>query len=177
MREFCFSVRPVLIAAAFLAFSSAMQPTMAQTDSFCYNRFKVVDTLLSPNLAIRSDISDQASTIGWLNNNEEVMIQAFDRSGDWASITAKGGRGGWVKASALRGVEGLPRKFNGFLRVKTLDGSYVNLRDSPGMNGELISLIMPGRRVKFQSNQGDWSLVITEAGERGWMNSLFLVCD
>ena len=154
-----------------------MQPAKSQTDELCRNRFRVVDTPLTSNLAIRSGPSISSSVLGLTTNGQTVIFNASDRSGDWADILTQGDMGGWVKMNILRDMEGLPREFNGFLRIMTLDGDPVRLRARAGLGKAVIDNLRPDTKVKFVSRDGDWIQVRTTLGKQGYILSMYLICD
>jgi hypothetical protein len=85
--------------------------------------------------------------------------------------------GGWVKMNILRDMEGLPREFNGFLRIMTLDGDPVRLRARAGLGKAVIDNLRPDTKVKFVSRDGDWIQVRTTLGKQGYILSMYLICD
>jgi len=167
----------VLATSLLIGFAGTMQPGKSQTDELCRNRFRVVDNPVISNLVIRSGPKNSDTAVGMLTNGQEVIFVVSDRSGDWSNITAQGGASGWVRATILRDMEGLPRKFNGILRVKTLDGDPVRLRARAGLRFEVIDSIKSNTQVQYVSREAEWTQVRTRLGQQGYIASEFLICD
>ncbi|MEA5478159.1 SH3 domain-containing protein [Pseudanabaena galeata UHCC 0370] len=106
----------------------------------------------------------------------EVLFQVSDRTGDWSEISLKGGLTGWVRSWNLRSSSDGSSKFNGKLRVKTLDGSNLNIRESPSLSAKKIGSLETGTIVTYKGFEGYWTKIVDRNNIEGFVSSKFLVC-
>jgi uncharacterized protein YgiM (DUF1202 family) len=146
-------------------------------DNVCMSRFRIVRTHDGKNLNVRSGMNSNDRNIGSLPNGSEVLFNLSDKSGEWAEITAPGGLTGMVPAQLLVSSPTERSKFNGFMRVKTLDGDSVNIRSNAAVGSRVLGRLASNTVVKYNGFEGYWSDVTTPNGLRGYISSQYLVCN
>lgn len=107
----------------------------------------------------------------------EVLFQVSDRTGDWSEISLKGGLTGWVRTRGLRASSDGSSLFNGKMRVKTLDGSNVNIRQFPSLSSPKIGSLKIDAIVTYKGFEGYWTKIVDQRGVEGFVSSKFLVCS
>ncbi|GBO55010.1 hypothetical protein APA_3061 [Pseudanabaena sp. lw0831] len=118
-----------------------------------------------------------AEVIKLVSAGTEVLFEISDRTGDWSEIRLKGGLTGWVRTRDLRVSSDESSTFNGTMRVKTLDGSNLNIRQSASLSSPIIGPLRTGAIVTYKGFVGYWTEVVDENGVRGFVSSKFLVCS
>lgn len=118
-----------------------------------------------------------AEVINLVPAGTEVLFQISDRTGDWSEISLKEGLTGWVRTRDLRVSSDESSTFNGTMRVKTLDGSNLNIRQSASLSSPTIGSLRTGAIVTYKGFVGYWTEVIDKNGVRGFVSSKFLVCS
>lgn len=87
----------------------------------CLSSFYTVQTRDGDSLNLRANPTMTAEVVGNLPNGTEVVVNVYDRSGQWAEISAAKGVTGWVTVRYLTQLpvgSDLPA---GSMWVKTLD--------------------------------------------------------
>ncbi|MBD0268607.1 MAG: SH3 domain-containing protein [Cyanobacteria bacterium Co-bin8] len=162
---------PSLFAGSLLLSlpSQAQMPT-----SVCRSSFRIVQT--EGPLYVRSYPSPAADITTSVANGTEVLVNGSDRTGGWAEITLSGGTTGWAETRLLTPSPLNTRQFNGYMQIKTLDGSPANLRTGPSLLDAVIAQLENEAVVTYNSNGGSWSVVTTPDGISGYVSNQFLVC-
>lgn len=162
-----------------LMFSLISQPVVAQTSTTitnkCMTSFRLVKTD-GGELNLRSEPNTTAEIIAKIPNGTEVMFSLSDRSSAWAAITTPEGLTGWVFAEYLIYSHHGATNFTGALRVRSLNGDPVNLRET-GNSGRVIGQINSGTLVEFNKDSGSFTEVTTPEGTVAQINNRFLICN
>ncbi len=116
------------------------------------------------------------TVIDRVSNGREVLFNASDRTGNWAEITLKGGKTGWVADRFLSRHPADAATFTGKRRIKTLDGDSVALRDVAGVRGKAIAVLKPGDIVTEIADVGQWVQVKTTSQKQGFVSRQYLTC-
>ncbi|NJK37032.1 MAG: SH3 domain-containing protein [Oscillatoriales cyanobacterium RM1_1_9] len=172
-----------LIALLFsMVWWSSTQPVLAQfpstIDPKCRTAFRIVATQEGElNLRDQPDYPSLSSAvIKRIPNGTEVVFNISDRTGDWAEVKIPGGQTGWVAARYLKYSHHGATDFNGRMRIRTLDGGAVNLRDLDNSQA-VIGTLPNNATVEFQQLSGYYSIVATPDGKVGQVDNRFLVCN
>ena len=168
------------------AFPSETTPVAQVPSNICDNQFRAIqnpnDTRLwlysEPSYNVSGYPQHNASTvINILENGTEALINTGDATGQWTEITIPGGTTGWVPTIALIPISVGSDRFNGRLRVHTLDGGTVNLRTGPWLDSQVMRPLQTGELVQYHDFEGYWHEISTNDGLRGFIASEYLVCD
>ncbi|OUC14346.1 MAG: hypothetical protein B0A82_12735 [Alkalinema sp. CACIAM 70d] len=153
-------------------------------------------------LNVRADISTNAAIVGSIPNGTQVLMHISDRSGEWLEVSAPGNLRGWVSAQYLvdrngetaspalaaaaqrlanstranQAAEAQSDNSSGrTYRVKTVDGTALNLRVSPQLGTEVVAKLSNGAIVTEVGTVGQWTEVVTADGLRGYVATDYLV--
>ncbi|MGI0491777.1 SH3 domain-containing protein [Alkalinema pantanalense CENA528] len=153
-------------------------------------------------LNVRADISTNATIVGSIPNGTQVLMHISDRSGEWLEVSAPGNIRGWVSAQYLVDRNGntaspsltaaAQRLANSTranqaaeaqsanssertYRVKTVDGTALNLRVKPQLGTEVVAKLSNGAIVTEVGTVGQWTEVVTSDGLRGYVATDYLV--
>lgn len=174
-----FNIYLILGLMVSLIFPFDHQPVLAQTSntitSECLTSFRLVKTD-GGELNLRTEANTTAEIIATIPNGTEVMFSLSDRSSAWAAITTPEGLTGWVSAKYLIYSHHGATNFTGALRVRSLNGDPVNLRET-GNSGRVIGQINSGTIVKFNKDSGAFTEVTTPEGIVAQINNRFLICN
>ncbi len=151
-------------------------------------------------LNVLASTSSNAAVVGTVPNGTQVLMHLSDRSGEWLEISAPGNLRGWAAATDLidrNGNSASPSlttaaqrlanstKANELAtsgnsqtyRVKTMDGTGLNLRAKPQLDGKVLTIIADGETVTEVGTVGQWTEVLTSKGTRGYVASDYLVAN
>ena len=168
------------------AFPPETTPVVQVPSNICDNQFRTIQNPDGTERTLYSTPSynasghprhDASAVIDVLANGTNVLFNIGDATGEWSEITISGGTTGWVLTSALASSSVGSDRFNGHMRIHTLDGGAVNLRTEPWLDGRVIRPLQTGEVVRPHNFEGYWSEVSTTDGLRGFVASEYLVCD
>ncbi|OLP16528.1 hypothetical protein BST81_20215 [Leptolyngbya sp. 'hensonii'] len=173
--------QPASISPSGNALLTAPTPPLpvqvAAASSQCEAFYKVVKTRdRNGVLNLRTKPGNNTDVIGTVSNGSEVIANIYDRSGNWAEITIKGGKTGWVASAFLAPHPSESRRFKGTKQVRTLDGDPVNIR-SQGVNSKIIGTVASGMIVNIVQTIGYDSEITAPNGLRGYIDNRFLICN
>lgn len=145
-------------------------------ENICQSSFRRVKTQDGGRLNLRLYPSLRAQVIGTVPNGTEVLFNVSDRTGDWAEIEIPRMGKGWVATRFLVPTSSPNQTFNGNLRIKTLEGTPLNVRSEASLNSRVIMSLANGTTVRYSRNVGYWTEIIAPNGTKGFVSSQFLVC-
>jgi uncharacterized protein YraI len=137
-------------------------------------------------LNLRASNSTNSAVVGSLPYGTEVIVHLSDRSGEWAEVSAPGGKQGWVamrflSQDAVAAPQRVPQSQGGGtsgyyirMRVSTLDGTNVNIRSGPSLEDAVVGVLATGETVTRMGEVGQWTEVDTGNGT-GFVASQYLV--
>lgn len=143
----------------------------------CEHRFRLIRTQDDNGYAnIRETPSTTARILGTIENGSEVVVNIYDRSGQWAEITTSWRLTGWVSTQFLVYSPIGSAEYNGSLQVRTLDGSSVNLRNRPSLSSTILGTVENGAMVQYHETVGEWLEISAPNGVRGYIARQYLMC-
>jgi uncharacterized protein YgiM (DUF1202 family) len=142
----------------------------------CTSGFRTVKTQDGSSLNLRDRPGTQSRITTTIPNNSEVFFNVSDRSGEWSEVTIRGGKTGWVASRFLARPESIAVTYPTRMRVKTLDGGALNIRNSPSLGGTVVGTVASGTTVTAHKFVGYWTEITTLSGTRGYVVTGYLLC-
>lgn len=142
----------------------------------CTSGFRTVRTQDGGPLNLRERTSTQSKIITTIPNNSEVFFNVSDRTGEWSEVTIRGGKTGWVASRFLARPESIAVTYPTRMRVKTLDGGALNIRNGPSLGGSVVDTVSSGTVVTAHKFAGYWTEITTPRGTRGYVVTGYLLC-
>lgn len=173
-----FMVLSGLSISSTIAPVNAAPQVVAQKSQQCLSSFHLVRTNQGDPLNVREQPNMRARIVGKLPYGTDVIVNLYDRTGEWAEVSApKGKTSGWVAARYLQKAAVGGELPNGKMRVKTLDGDRLNIRSQPVLNAKVLGTVRNNTTVTFLGYEGNWTKIIAPNGIQGYVASQYLACN
>ncbi|MBN1991266.1 MAG: SH3 domain-containing protein [Anaerolineae bacterium] len=107
--------------------------------------------------------------------DEKVTVLAVNDARDWAVIQANQARAGWLPADNLTLTEGsLDQAY--VVQTAWVDSNELEIKSGPGIYHDTVGTLALNDLVAVlaQNDGGNWVLIETQAGGRGWISPKFL---
>lgn len=166
----------VLQSLNYLQAEASPSPTptsSANVDPICRSYFRQITTADASPAVVKADNGTEKS----VSNGTIVRFNLAAARGDRSEITLPDGFRGWIDNKNLRENPVGTSQFTGKMQVKTLDGSAVNVRDQPSLNGRVIGTLPNAMEVSVtEKKTGNWWAITAKGGIQGYVADQFLIC-
>lgn len=119
-------------------------------------------------LNMRNGPGTQFDIVRRLSPGDRVAVE--ETQGVWYAVRLPDGQRGWVSGDFLERGDAAA----GLLFVSRNDEGYLNLRDGPSTETEVLRRMYPGDRLQELERRGRWIRVRHVSGAEGWAFGAFV---
>ena len=68
-----------------------------------------------------------------------------------------------------------PAPAQNLIKITTTPTGYLNVRDQPSLEGNIIGKVYPGATYTYSTQQGGWYLILLKSKRHGWIDGQYTV--